>query len=103
MGKRGQEAIGCILGTGAADPQLSQLLHAPGDDRGVEHTMDEPFWARMHAAFSDADIVDLAINFLGGGRFVAVLDLSTACPIRLVEGQAVNMDVPQQAARARVA
>ena len=71
-----------------------------------KHTMDAQFWARLHAAFSDEEIVDLAIcciNFLGGGRFVAVLDLSTSCPIRLVAGQAVDMAVPQQPARARVA
>ena len=71
-----------------------------------KHTMDEAFWARMHAAYGDEEIVDLAIcciNFLGGGRFVAVLDLSTACPIRLVEGRAVNMDVPQQTAEASAA
>jgi AhpD family alkylhydroperoxidase len=68
-----------------------------------KHTMDEAFWTRLHAAFSDEEIVDLGIcciNFLGGGRFVAVLDLSTACPIRLVEGQAVDMTVPQARANA---
>ena len=69
-----------------------------------KHTMDGAFWSRLHAAFSDAEIVDLAmccINFLGGGRFVAVLDLSTQCPIRLTEGQTVNMKVPLEPVRAR--
>ena len=63
-----------------------------------KHTMDEAFWGRMHAAFSDAEIVDLAIcciNFLGGGRFVAVLDLSTSCPIRIEEAKAVDMSLPE--------
>jgi alkylhydroperoxidase family enzyme len=71
-----------------------------------KHTMDDGFWTRLHAAFGDEEIVDLAIcciNFLGGGRFVAVLDLSTTCPIRIVAGQAVKMDVPSELTQVRVA
>jgi alkylhydroperoxidase family enzyme len=43
----------------------------------VDHlAMDEEFWARLHAAFSDAEIADLTIccgMFLGLGRTLAVV------------------------------
>jgi alkylhydroperoxidase family enzyme len=43
----------------------------------VDHlAMDEEFWARLHAAFSDAELADLTIccgMFLGLGRTLAVV------------------------------
>jgi alkylhydroperoxidase family enzyme len=47
---------------------------------------NEEFWFAMRAAFSDAEIVDLAAScakWLGLGRINAVLDLSVACPIAI--------------------
>ncbi|WP_439533793.1 carboxymuconolactone decarboxylase family protein [Polymorphobacter sp.] len=52
---------------------------------GVE-AFDEDFWAEMHGAFDDGEIVDLAAGcakWLGLGRINAVLDLERSCPIRL--------------------
>ena len=43
---------------------------------------DEEFWGRMHANFSDAEIVDATFSigsWIALGRFTHVLDLDTAC------------------------
>jgi AhpD family alkylhydroperoxidase len=48
---------------------------------------DDRFWAEFRANYSDAEIVDLAAScakWLGLGRLNAVLDLTVACPIRIV-------------------
>jgi alkylhydroperoxidase family enzyme len=50
------------------------------------HAFDDAFWSELRAAFSDAEIVDLAAScakWLGLGRINAVLDLSVACPIQI--------------------
>lgn len=47
---------------------------------------DKRFWLDLRAAYSDAEIVDLAAScakWLGMGRINAVLDLSVACPITI--------------------
>lgn len=46
------------------------------------HGLDDDFWARMHAAFSDAEIVELSMSigsWLAFGRLNRVLGLDTAC------------------------
>lgn len=43
---------------------------------------DEDFWARMHAAFSDAEIVDMTfaiVSWIAFGRLTHVLDLDGVC------------------------
>ncbi len=45
---------------------------------------DDPFWERMHAAFTDEEIVDLSVccaKWLAFGRMNAVLDLVPDCPV----------------------
>lgn len=46
------------------------------------HGIDEEFWARMKAAYSDAEIVELSMclsSWLSFGRLNRVLGLDTAC------------------------
>jgi hypothetical protein len=46
------------------------------------HGLDEEFWTRMRAAYSDAEIVELSMclgSWLGFGRLNRVLGLDTAC------------------------
>jgi alkylhydroperoxidase family enzyme len=48
---------------------------------------DDAFWARLRAAYSDAEIVDLGVSvakWLALGRINAVFDLTVSCPIRIV-------------------
>lgn len=53
------------------------------------HTeIDDPFWARMKAAFTDKEIVELTATIafcLGVGRLQTVLDLANECEI-VVDG-----------------
>jgi alkylhydroperoxidase family enzyme len=52
---------------------------------------DDAFWLRLRAAFSDAEIVDLAAScakWLGLGRINAVLGLTVSCPIRIAPSRA---------------
>lgn len=47
---------------------------------------DEEYWARMKAAFTDQQILELLtlIGFcLGVGRLLAVLDIANDCPLNL--------------------
>ena len=47
---------------------------------------DEAFWERLHAAFSDEEIADLALScalWLGQGRAMRVLDVGQACQLVL--------------------
>lgn len=44
---------------------------------------DEDFWARIHAHYDDAEIVDLTysiVNWIAGSRFVHGLGLDGSCP-----------------------
>ena len=50
------------------------------DHRG----MDDEFWVRLHAAYSDAELVDLALcvgSWLALGRFNQVFDIDGACRV----------------------
>ena len=47
-------------------------------------SIDEAFFDRLHAHFSDADILDLTIciaDFMGFGRLTQVLQLDVSCEI----------------------
>jgi AhpD family alkylhydroperoxidase len=47
--------------------------------------LDDDLWARLHAAYSDREIFDLAMSVAGWlalGRITAVFDAGVACPIR---------------------
>ena len=47
---------------------------------------DDDFWARLHGAFTDAEIVDLGICcalWLGSGRLMSVLDVAQTCSLTL--------------------
>jgi alkylhydroperoxidase family enzyme len=47
--------------------------------------IDDELWARLHAAYSDREIFDLAMSVAGWlalGRITAVFDAGVACPIR---------------------
>lgn len=46
--------------------------------------IDDEFWARLRAEFTDPEIVDLTIcigNWLGFGRLTQVLELDVACEV----------------------
>ena len=48
--------------------------------------IDDDLWARLHAAYSDAEIFDLGVcvaGWLALGRVTAVFEAGVACPIRL--------------------
>ena len=50
------------------------------DHRG----MDSAFWARLHAAYTDGELVDLALcvgSWLALGRFNQVFDIDGACRV----------------------
>jgi alkylhydroperoxidase family enzyme len=53
----------------------------------LDHTnMDDDLWRRLHAAFSDEELVDLGIcvgSWLAYGRFNRVFDIDGACRIPL--------------------
>ncbi len=52
---------------------------------------DEPFWAAMHAAFSDAEIVDLTFavgSWVAFGRLTHVLGLDNACMVTFPKAEA---------------
>ncbi len=52
----------------------------------VAMNADDAFWARLRAAFEDAEIVELTISvamWLGIGRAMRVLDVGQACSITL--------------------
>lgn len=51
---------------------------------------DDGFWAAANAAFSEAELVELATHcakWLGLGRLNAVMEISQSCPIRISAGQ----------------
>jgi AhpD family alkylhydroperoxidase len=48
--------------------------------------MDDEYWARLRAAYSDAEVFDLMLcvsGWLALGRITAVFDAGVACPIEL--------------------
>jgi alkylhydroperoxidase family enzyme len=59
------------------------------DHMAMKH--DDDFWARLHGAYADEEIVDLGICcalWLGSGRLMSVLDVAQACSLTLHEGVA---------------
>ena len=75
----------------AADhPQYSEqerLAVEYAERFALEHrSIDDPFFERLRAAFTDAEILDLSIciaNWVAFGRVTMLLDLDEACETRL--------------------
>lgn len=56
---------------------------------------DEDFWRRMHAAFDDGEIVDLALQvaeLVGAGRILKMLDIAQSCGITIHGGYDMSLD-----------
>lgn len=51
----------------------------------LDHTnLDDDFWRRMRAGYSDEEIVDLTlciVTFIGLGRMLSVFGIDPACPV----------------------
>ena len=62
----------------------------------VDHrSMDAAFWARCHDAYSDDELVDLALcvgSWLALGRFNQVFDIDGACRVPAVHGASALQD-----------
>jgi len=62
----------------------------------VDHrSMDAAFWARCHAAYTDDELVDLALcvgSWLALGRFNQVFDIDGACRVPSVHGASAQRD-----------
>ena len=77
------EAVGS-----ADDSELSERERLAADFAGrfaADHrSMDADFWDRMHAAYSDDELVDLALcvgSWLAFGRFNQVFDIDGGCRV----------------------
>jgi len=62
----------------------------------VDHrSMDADFWARCHDAYTDDELVDLALcvgSWLALGRFNQVFDIDGACRVPSVHGASAQRD-----------
>lgn len=67
---------------------------------------DEAFWKRLHAAFRDGEIVDLALQvaeLVGAGRILKMLDIAQSCGITIHQGYDMELDPRRPAAADRAA
>jgi hypothetical protein len=78
---------------GADDGSLSERERLAAEFArryAVDHrSMDAAFWARCHDAYSDDELVDLALcvgSWLALGRFNQVFDIDGACRVPAVHG-----------------
>jgi AhpD family alkylhydroperoxidase len=56
---------------------------------------DEDFWSRLRRAFSDGEIVDLALQvaeLVGAGRILKMLDIAQSCGITIHQGYDMDLD-----------
>lgn len=56
---------------------------------------DEAFWRRLRSAFSDGEIVDLALQvaeLVGAGRILKMLDIAQSCGITIHGGYDMNLE-----------
>jgi alkylhydroperoxidase family enzyme len=90
------EAVGSADGTGLTERE--RLAAEFAQRFATEHRgMDADFWARLHAAFSDDELVDLALcvgSWLAFGRFNKVFDIDGGCRVP------VHSAAPDSSARA---
>lgn len=67
------------------DAERVALEYAEGF--GLDHLgLDDQFWVRLRAEWSDADIMDMTVllaSFLGLGRLTQVLDPHSSCPLEI--------------------
>jgi len=82
------EELVCSLERPADGPGLTDAERAAlkfGDLFATDHlSMDDAFWARLHAAFTDAEIVELGISvgmWVSQGRLNQVLDVDGGCRV----------------------
>ncbi len=77
------EAVGSVDGSGLTERE--RLAAEFAERFATEHrTMDAEFWDRLHAAYSDDELVDLALcvgSWLAFGRFNQVFDIDGACRV----------------------
>lgn len=62
-------------------------------ERWQEH--DEAFWKRLRAAYSDGEIVDLALQvaeLVGAGRILKMLDIAQTCGITIHQGYDMHLE-----------
>jgi AhpD family alkylhydroperoxidase len=70
-------------------------------ERWQEH--DELFWTRLRTAFSDGEIVDLALQvaeLVGAGRILKMLDIAQTCGITIHQGYDMDLDPARTAGTA---
>lgn len=63
---------------------------------------DDAFWKRLRAAYSDGEIVDLALQvaeLVGAGRILKMLDIAQSCGITIHQGYDMNLDPEARLAR----
>jgi len=76
-------AVGSPDGRGLTERE--QLAAEFADRYATDHrNMDGPFWDRLHAAYTDDELVDLALcvgSWLALGRFNQVFDIDGACRV----------------------
>ncbi len=80
------EAVG-VRGDWSGLSEREQLAAEFAERYSTDHLgMDEAFWDRLHAAYSDDELVDLALcvgSWLALGRFNQVFDIDGACRVPL--------------------
>lgn len=76
-------AVGSPDGTGLSEREL--LAGEFADRYATDHrSMDPTFWDRLHAAYTDDELVDLALcvgSWLALGRFNRVFDIDGGCRV----------------------
>jgi AhpD family alkylhydroperoxidase len=73
-------------------------------ERWQEH--DDAFWSRLRRAFSDGEIVDLALQvaeLVGAGRILKMLDIAQTCGITIHQGYDMDLDPSRIAGTAAAA
>ena len=77
------EAVGSADGSGLSERE--RLAAEFAQRFATDHrAMDTDFWARLHAEYSDDELVDLALcvgSWLAFGRFNQVFDIDGACRV----------------------
>ena len=86
-GDPGQAFYDAVLGDGAGLGEREALAAELAQRFAIDHLgMDDAFWARLHAAFSDDELVQLGLcvgSWLAFGRLNRVFGVDEACRIPL--------------------
>ena len=81
-------------GTWAGFSEREALAAEFAERFALDHlSMDDPFWARLRGAFTDAEIVELGLcvgMWVSQGRLNRVLDVDGACRIPIPDAPAVG-------------